>query len=214
MFMKILEICELILNLIFPKNLKVLEVEKFSFEDFCRLARAQALPAPVLNSLNKNITYILPYKNPKTKILIHALKYEKSNYAAKICAKLISEKIPDIEDLILIPIPRTRDRMKKFGFSQCELIAKEIIKIKKPKIKIELNVLFHKKDFETQTKLNRQNRIKNTKNSFLIKNPEKIIDRNIILIDDVFTTGATANEARKSLLKSGAKSIFTITVVH
>lgn len=214
MFGEIFKICEFVLNLFFPKNFKVGEIEKISFEEIRSEIvqmrwRAKASPSPAL--------FLLSYKNPKTKLLIHALKYNKSTHSAKICAKLIAEKIPKIKNCILIIIPRTQKRLQKFGFSQCDLIAKEIIKIneiKKINIKYERKILIHKKDSETQTKLSRKERIKNTKNSFLIKNPEKIIGKNIILIDDVFTTGATITEAKNILLKSGANSVFAFTLAH
>lgn len=210
LFRKAIQICELIFDFIFPKNFKIDEIEKISFEEMRNeIVRAKASPSPAL--------FLLSYKNPKTKLLIHALKYNKSTHSAKICAKLIAEKIPKIKNCILIIIPRTQKRLQKFDFSQCDLIAKEIIKIneiKKINIKYERKILIHKKDSETQTKLSRKERIKNTKNSFLIKNPEKIIGKNIILIDDVFTTGATITEAKNTLLKSGAKSVITFTVAH
>ncbi|HIP21469.1 MAG TPA: ComF family protein [Candidatus Pacebacteria bacterium] len=61
---------------------------------------------------------------------------------------------------------------------------------------------------------NRAERLKNQKNVFKLKNPEKIKNQNIILFDDVYTTGATINEARKVLKKAGAKNIKVIVLTH
>ena len=56
--------------------------------------------------------------------------------------------------------------------------------------------------------------MKNLIGSFIVKNKEEIKNRNIILIDDITTTGATLNEARKTLKKAGAKKIVAFTVAH
>lgn len=61
---------------------------------------------------------------------------------------------------------------------------------------------------------NRAERLKNQKNVFKLKNPEKIKNQNIILFDDVYTTGATINEARKILKKAGTKNIKVIVLTH
>ncbi|HIP33349.1 MAG TPA: ComF family protein [Bacteroidia bacterium] len=61
---------------------------------------------------------------------------------------------------------------------------------------------------------NRAERLKNQKNVFKLKNPEKIKNQNIILFDDVYTTGATINEARKVLKKAGVKNIKVIVLTH
>ena len=61
---------------------------------------------------------------------------------------------------------------------------------------------------------NRNIRLKNLIGSFIVKNKEEIKNRNIILIDDITTTGATLNEARKTLKKAGAKKIVAFTVAH
>ena len=55
-------------------------------------------------------------------------------------------------------------------------------------------------------------RMKNIKNSFGVNSKERIQGRNIILIDDVWTTGATINEARQELLKAGAKNVIAYTI--
>jgi len=61
---------------------------------------------------------------------------------------------------------------------------------------------------------NRQKRIKNIIGSFAVKNKDIIKNRNIILIDDVTTTGATLNEAKKVLREAGAKKIIAFTIAH
>ncbi|KKP65076.1 MAG: Phosphoribosyltransferase, partial [Candidatus Nomurabacteria bacterium GW2011_GWF2_35_12] len=70
---------------------------------------------------------------------------------------------------------------------------------------------------ETEHQVNikdRRDRLKNLSDSFSVKNPEIIKDKNIILIDDVLTTGATLTEAKKILKSFGAKKVIAFTVAH
>ena len=60
----------------------------------------------------------------------------------------------------------------------------------------------------------KEKRFENVKNSFDIKNPEKIKGKNVILFDDVLTSGATLNEAKKVLKKAGAKKIIFMVLAH
>jgi predicted amidophosphoribosyltransferase len=66
----------------------------------------------------------------------------------------------------------------------------------------------------TQTGFNRTEREKNIKGAFIITDKEKIADKNIILVDDVYTTGATVNECSKILKKGGAKNIAVLTLAR
>ncbi len=71
------------------------------------------------------------------------------------------------------------------------------------------------KDTPSQTKAeNRESRMKNLENCFRVKNPMLVVGRNIILIDDVATTGATLQEARRTLRASGARKVIAFTVAH
>jgi predicted amidophosphoribosyltransferase len=60
----------------------------------------------------------------------------------------------------------------------------------------------------------RQERVKNQKNAYKLNYPKKIKDKNIILFDDIYTTGATVNEIKKILKKAGAKNIKIIVLAH
>jgi predicted amidophosphoribosyltransferase len=60
----------------------------------------------------------------------------------------------------------------------------------------------------------KKDRLQNQKNAFTILNKEKIRNRNIILFDDIYTTGATINEIKKTLKKAGAKNIKVIVLAH
>jgi len=65
---------------------------------------------------------------------------------------------------------------------------------------------------EPQSSLSKEYRLKNVKNVYSVKNSEKIINKNILLIDDIFTTGSTVNECSRILKQAGAKNIGILTM--
>jgi len=82
-------------------------------------------------------------------------------------------------------------------------------------LKLEKDTLIKPKDTKHQAHIeNRSERLKNIIGSFAVKNPEAIKGKNIILIDDILTTGATLTEARKILKYSGARKVVAFTVAH
>ncbi|MDO8659225.1 MAG: phosphoribosyltransferase family protein, partial [Candidatus Parcubacteria bacterium] len=152
---------------------------------------------------------------------------------AKIFAEILYEKIieelsdlivmENFRNIILIPIPLSKKRYRERGYNQAELICRELIKINNLRhgvdMKLEKDILIKPKETEHQARIeNRRERLKNIIGSFAIKNEKlslsKIKNKNIILIDDITTTGATLNEARKVLKQNGARKIIAFTVAH
>ena len=128
---------------------------------------------------------------------------------------------------VLIPIPLSPKRRRERGFNQAELICRELVKInnlrysvdlnqeKKFNLKLESGVLIKPKETEHQARIkDRRQRLKNIIGSFAVKNGELIKNRNIILIDDILTTGATLSEAKKVLKQAGARKIIAFTIAH
>jgi predicted amidophosphoribosyltransferase len=106
--------------------------------------------------------------------------------------------------------------MREHGFNQCERVVKYIEKLDKDNFfKFSYDNLIKIKENTSQAHTkNRFERMENIKNSFSVCFPEKIANRNIILIDDVWTTGATIEEAGKELVKSGAREVMAYTIAH
>lgn len=170
------------------------------------------------------------YKNVIVKKAIWLLKYKKVKIIAKPLAELICERsLEDLSDLsifysikeyIIIPIPISRGRLRERGFNQAELIATNLTKelgVNMAMINFSLEKNILKKIKETSSQVlakNRTKRLLNLKGSFGIKSPEKIKGENIILVDDVSTTGATLHEASSVLKKSGARLIIPIVVAR
>jgi ComF family protein len=108
-----------------------------------------------------------------------------------------------------------KNNLKERGYNQSELIVREIFKFDDGKnFDISLDALSKIKETPHQSELkNKSERLKNLKNCFEAKS-EKIAGKNIILIDDVITTGTTMNEASKCLKEAGAKRIIGFSLAH
>lgn len=166
------------------------------------------------------------YRHPVIKKSVWLLKYKNKKGLARIFAQaMYGRMLEELADLALLenfreplimPIPLSRKRLKERGFNQAELICQELIKIDANKnFKLEKNILFRIKDGVHQARIeNRKDRLKNIIGSFDTVNEEKIKGKNIILIDDVTTTGGTLAEARKVLKNAGAKKVIAFTIAH
>ncbi|HEY4513224.1 MAG TPA: ComF family protein [Candidatus Paceibacterota bacterium] len=173
---------------------------------------------------------VYDYRHPAIKKSLWLLKYKGKKRLAGVFAETLYEKI--IEELselsvmenfnqpILVPIPLASARYRERGFNQSELICKELIKINGERqsgieLKLGNNILTKTKDTVHQARIkNRIARLKNIAGSFEVNNPLAVKRKNIILIDDILTTGATLTEARKVLKRSGARKIIAFTLAH
>jgi len=117
-----------------------------------------------------------------------------------------------VTDYILIPIPLYIKKLKWRGFNQAEEIAKELSNFLD--IPSAFDCLIKNQETRPQTELNDQERKENVKGVFLIKNKEKIKNKKILLVDDVYTTGSTMEEAAEVLKKAGAKKVIGITIAR
>jgi len=150
------------------------------------------------------------------KEFVYRLKYGGLKYYAKIIANFLVNKFkeePNFKNVDIITcVPTTLKRLKDRGFNQAELIAKEFCKqINRPYTKLLLRV----KNTPTQTHLTREERIENLKGAFeLLVDKSNIKDKNILIIDDIITTGATMNEIALLLKKNNAKHVYGLTFCH
>ena len=146
--------------------------------------------------------------------IIYKLKYDDGKYLAKTLAHFMAEKLKaeslDID--IVVPVPLATKRKKNRGYNQSELLAKEVCNL--VGLKFENDVVLKTKETSTQTSLGYRKRAENLKDSFKICDKEKVKRKSVLIIDDVFTTGATANEIAKQLRTNGAKDVYVLTFCH
>lgn len=122
-------------------------------------------------------------------------------------------------DLIL-PVPLHSKKFRERGFNQSYLLIRSWKSISSQMagavsdIPVNTDVLIRSKATVSQTGLGRQQRLKNIKAAFRVKIPEKVMAKKVLLIDDVYTTGATVNECARVLLKAGAELVDVLTVAR
>ena len=144
--------------------------------------------------------------------IIHALKYGKQFRIGVFLGELLAEGIKNKNwqiDLI-VPVPIHHLKKAERGFNQSDFIAKGLSK--SLGIPYLTKLIKRTRYTESQTGMNIDERAKNVSNVFKIRNSKKIIEKNILLVDDVITTGATTLECGKSLVNAGAKSVYACSV--
>lgn len=211
---------EAVIDFVFPQSYDEERLSKMTASDF--LAKARGAENPPI----KNAFSILSYKDPLVRTAIKLLKYRGNAKIAKILAEITYDfLLGEMEDMrafknfekpILVPIPISKARRVERGFNQCEILAEEMVKIDDQARNFEYrkNILKKVKDIESQTRSGRKERIEKIKGCFATADAPAVSGRNIILLDDVITTGATASEAKKTLISAGAKKVFCISVAH
>ncbi|MBN7574705.1 MULTISPECIES: ComF family protein [Clostridium] len=146
------------------------------------------------------------------KDLILKFKYKSNFTAGDILAEFLEEYIIrnlKYQEYVITYIPLSKKSKKIRGFNQCEYIAKKIAK----DLSIEvLEILIKDKETKEQKRLKKDERYENIKDAFKIKKGLEIRKYNIILVDDVTTTGATLKEAYKLLRKYQVKDIKLLTL--
>ena len=150
------------------------------------------------------------YKNP-VKNLIEDFKYagirNVADFMVEKMALLIDREYPHIDFLVPIPIHPTRVRER--GFSQTELMVKKLSDV--TGIPCDCASLKRVRHTKVQANLSKEERRKNLKGAFELKNAEKFKGRSVLLVDDVMTTGTTMNEAAKLFKKFRSIRVYSIT---
>jgi ComF family protein len=110
---------------------------------------------------------------------------------------------------VLAPVPLHPQRLRQRGFNQALLLTQAF-----PEVPLERELLVRQRHTPPQTGLNPKERRDNVKGAFAVPRPELVKGRTILLIDDVFTTGATVRECARVLRRAGAREINILTVAR
>lgn len=143
--------------------------------------------------------------------IVKSLKYGGRKYYAKHIAKMMTEDklvFENVDVITYVPISNKRKRIR--GFNQAEEIAKEIALIMNIPVK---GLLIKTIDKKHQAGLNQKDRLENLKGTFDLNKDfvDEIKQKNILIVDDVFTTGATLSECSKVIKTAKVKSVKTFT---
>ncbi len=148
--------------------------------------------------------------------LISSFKYYDQTILRHGLSNLVSNLHHEFNDKLdfICPIPLHRKRLFSRRYNQAALLASSLGE--KINLPAYLDIIRRSKNVTAQTKLSRNKRLENLKNVFYINKPylEFIKNKNILLVDDVMTTGTTVNECSKLLIKHNAKKIYVITIAR
>jgi ComF family protein len=151
--------------------------------------------------------------------LVHVFKYQHVRSAAPLLSGCVERAVSRLslpDSLLVIPVPLWRGKRKTRGFNQAEEIARSFVRSGRAAASIQLDAtsLVRRRETMSQTGLTRHQRRANLRGAFAVVRRERIRERTILLIDDVMTTGATAGECARVLLRAGAKEVYVATVAR
>jgi len=154
---------------------------------------------------------VLIYNDASAKA-IHRFKYNKDTTFSKALGSIIS-RYHDLEGFdVLIPVPLHIDRLRERGFNQSLLLAAWVSRsVERP---LWPDALQRIRWTESQITLDRAQRRSNVRGAFRVRRPRQVAGRRVILVDDVYTTGATANECARVLRGAGAEEVYVITLAR
>ncbi len=156
--------------------------------------------------------------------VIHCFKYRGKIQLARPLGELLLTSFMFFWDKdsidVIMPVPLHIKRLRSRGFNQVYLLIRNWPAMAASRscdparFRIERDVLIRDVPTLPQTAFGRSQRAVNIKNAFDLKSEEKIVDKRILLVDDVYTTGATANECARLLLNRGAQQVDVLTLAR
>ncbi len=215
-------------NLLFPKICTACGISLNSQEDTLCISCLYKLPRTNFHKIKRNpvsqkfegrmpinagFSFLFFHKGNLSQTLLHQLKYKgREDLGERLGAMFAHDLIkseyegPDV----LIPLPLHPAKYALRGYNQCDSIAKGMTKYLK--IPVEGNAVKRVVANPTQTRKARFDRWLNVAHIFEVAEPQKILGRHVLLIDDVITTGSTLEACGRCLLEAGAKEISIATL--
>lgn len=199
---------EAILDAILPLRARSARTKKRTVEDFTLTPTAHDL-------LGGEITTLMDYREQSVQDLIRALKYDRSQHAASIAAKLLEDYLLDEiishrtfsqKPVLIVPVPLHTVRAKERGFNQIELVLHALPEEFRDgrRARLVTGALRRVRETKQQTRLHRSERLSNVAGAFAVDDPASFKNAHVFLIDDVTTTGATLVNAATPLRRAGA----------
>jgi ComF family protein len=154
--------------------------------------------------------------------MVHLLKYERMSAMAKPLGKLLARAIEMLEaeagrDLLVVAVPLFPSKERERGYNQAVLLSDAALaelKKTRPEWRFEAahSVVRRVKDTRSQFELTPKGRRRNLQGAFAVTNSSALNGREVLLVDDIYTTGATARACSRVLRQAGAAKVWVATV--
>ncbi|MGD0800117.1 MAG: ComF family protein [Terracidiphilus sp.] len=155
---------------------------------------------------------------------IHALKYNRLHAAAGRLGGMLAVAIAQLaaeapQEMLVVPVPLHRSKYAERGFNQARSLAVHaLIALRKThpewRLKLASTTLMRLRSTESQFGLTARQRRVNVRGAFTVSDPAAVMQKHVLLIDDIFTTGATARAAAQALIRAGAASVWVATLAR
>jgi ComF family protein len=155
-------------------------------------------------------------ENHPLREVVQRFKYGRKVSLGKPLGRLMasgcSKFFPGTSFDLVIPVPLHPRRLRWRGFNQAVILAREVGRLRG--LRVDPFILLRSRETPPQTQLSEDERRKNVRAAFVVNPARSIQGKSLLLIDDVYTSGATVNECSRTLLRAGAKEVQVLTLAR
>ena len=152
--------------------------------------------------------------------LVHMLKYNRVRPAASVLGRMLAEAMASLKGalsqptVLVLPVPLFKGKSRERGFNQAEMIVRSALKSYSAPLQLATDVLVRTRATHSQIGLTSHQRRENLRGAFKVARAQEVTGREILLVDDVYTTGTTATECARVLRRAGASKVWVATVAR
>lgn len=203
------------IDFLFPPDALDSKIHALAPEDMHEYLHPRTLPSGIL--------VFFYYRDRVIRRMIALLKYRNHASIARLFGNTLADYLlaecaerwlfDNVTHPLIVPVPLSPERLRERGYNQAEVLARALITACPSLGELASDALERVRHTKAQTALPRAARIQNVRGAFRADR-QRVRGRDIILLDDVTTTGSTLAEARTALRDAGARSVFAIALAH